>query len=526
MSQGSPRPRLEAIADKLELARTFPKAALAEVRAHLSRPRIDDPMLVDWTDVPFVTIDGPTSRDLDQALHVEQLSGGGFRVRYALADAAHYVPAKSALFAEALARGGTYYFPGFNLPMLPPELSEGLVSLNPKVDRRALVFVVELDARGEIVSTELERARIHSHAKLSFGEVQDFYDTPEKSPLSATAFASSLRGLRAVGELRMALADERDIVRYRRREIEVKLDGEPVELVALEAMRESVELYNEQLSLLVNREGGRLLREHPSPILQPIFRIHGAPDPERLDALAALAERAATAHGFDATRIAPDKGSHLRDFLAKLPQEGRERRLSRALERQAILVNVRSEFSTSPAGHFGVGAEVYARFSAPMREIVGIFVHKELLEMLGLASPEDVAADEALREAVVAAANRSRQVQRKVNDEVNRLVIDRLFSRDIATEQATRRSHVGTVMGISPSKVHVELDTPGLDVKAYVRDLGAQRSGAWLEVTDAGACLRVRGTGELVCRIGDEVRVTALAHDPRQDRWVLSLSAA
>jgi ribonuclease R len=516
------RAALDAVVHALELPTRFSAEVDAEVARHLADPQVDDPLLVDWTDLPFVTIDGPTSRDLDQALFLER-HGAGVRVRYALADAAHYVPVGSALFAEALARGGTYYFPGFNVPMLPRALCEGLVSLNPNVERRALVFVVDLDERGEVVETSLERARIRSQAKLAFGDVQAFYDDRASSPLAHAPFAESFELLRVVGERRMLLAAERDVVRYRRRELAVTLEGEPVELVALEAVRVPVELYNEQLSLLVNREGGRLLREHPAPHLQPIYRVHGAPDPVRLDALAALARAAADLHGLDRAEVAPHPGEHLRDFLERLPQQGRAQRLARALERQAILVNVRSEFRAEPAEHFGVGAEVYARFSAPMREIVGIFVHKELLELLGHLEPGDPEADERLRLAVVDAANRARSLQRKVNDQVNRLVIDRIFERDLKTPADRRPRRVGTVMGISPSKVHVELDDPGLDVKVYVRDLGAQRAGAWLDVAESGAALRVRGSGELVCRLGDEVTVRALGHDARQDRWILAV---
>src|SRR4029078_8753543 len=123
------------------------------------------------TGLPFVTIDGPSSKDLDQAIHVAR-EGDGYVVRYALADAACFVRPGTAVFAEALARGASFYFPGLSIPMLPRPLSEGIISLNPDGPRRALTFEVHLGSRGEILRTQLVHSRVRSRKKLAFGDVQ------------------------------------------------------------------------------------------------------------------------------------------------------------------------------------------------------------------------------------------------------------------------------------------------------------------------------------------------------------------
>lgn len=521
------RQALLQIANELEIRTEFDDRARAEVEAVLASPGLDDPALEDMTGLPFVTIDGPTSKDLDQAVYIERGKGSGFEVFYALADASYYVPSSGALFHEALRRGASYYFPGFSIPMLPRELSEGLVSLNPDVLRRAMVFVCSLDDQGAIRSTRVVRARIKSRKKLTFEGVQDFYDDPGKSPITGEPYAESLELLRKVGEKRLEQSEVADVVRYRRREIEVKLDEAELGFVVLEAARFAVEVYNEQISLLVNREGGRLLAEAKHPRLQPIYRVHPAPDPEKLGALRALTAGIARTHGLAPERFALGEGESLNDLLSRLPreepgeQQGITARVAQAVERQAILVNMRSAFSTEPSRHFGVGAEVYARFSSPMREIVGVFLHKEMLELLGLVTPGDNAVDEPLREMVVTAANRSRDLQRRVNDQTNRLVIDQLLSPDL--QQAERPRHRGTVMGITASKIHVELDTPGLDLKIYLRDVGKALGGVWLEIADDGATLVTKEDRKLVCAVGDGVDVRVLGHDKGQDRWVLGL---
>lgn len=524
----SVRESLLQIATEAGVALDFPEAVTTEVARIDLKAALADPDLVDWTHLPFVTIDGPTSRDLDQALHVEQ-QGDVTVVRYALADAAFFVPKGSALFEESLARGASVYFPSFSAPMLPRELSEGVVSLNPDGPRRALSFEVHVDERGHVLETKVLRTRIHSRAKLSFPEVQRFYDEPSQSPLRGRDFEPSLHALQAVGR---ALADEarrRDVTRYRRTETELVVqerDGEEW-LDLVDAPRAEVELYNEQLSLLVNREGARLLSESPLDYVEPIYRVHPAPPDERVHALRHIVAGIVAAHQLpDSWRLDPEHES-LTEYLLRLPTEGHEGRIAAAIHRQAIVVNARSSFSSDPGGHHGVGAEAYARYSAPMREVVGVFVHHEMLEVLTRAG----GADPTLRARVVESANRSKDVQRKVNELVFRLFLDGLLSRDakLPLEQRPRRR--GTVMGLTSSKLHVALDEPRADVKLYLRDIGralgtqaGSRTPVWLVASEDGATLADKATGAVLTRVGDEVSVVLEGKDEKQDRWILQLA--
>src|SRR5262245_37248572 len=119
------QPGFQHLAAAAGLSVEFPPAVATEVDAYLDAPRIDDHALVNRTALAFLTIDGPGTRDLDQAVHVED-TGKGFHLRYAIADASYYVRPGTALFDEALARGASFYLPGASVPMLPRALSEGL----------------------------------------------------------------------------------------------------------------------------------------------------------------------------------------------------------------------------------------------------------------------------------------------------------------------------------------------------------------------------------------------------------------
>jgi ribonuclease R len=127
---GSMLARIYAIAVAHRLDPVFPAGVKEEVESLLQEPGIWEPGLSDLTSIPFCTIDGPDTRDLDQALHV-LATDGGFQLSYALADASWFVTPGSALFGEAVHRASSFYLPGLVIPMLPRELSEGVCSLNP-----------------------------------------------------------------------------------------------------------------------------------------------------------------------------------------------------------------------------------------------------------------------------------------------------------------------------------------------------------------------------------------------------------
>ncbi len=515
---GTPRAAMYAIAGRHRLRPIYGAAVMREVDHHCADPGVDAPDLEDLEEVPFVTIDGPSTRDLDQAAFIAR-DGDGFLLRYALADPAHAVAPGSALFDEALRRGATYYLPGLAIPMLPHALSEGVVSLNEGQRRRAVVFDMHIDDAGACTSTTIRRARIRSRAQLTFGGVQRFLDGD--APLGCDEAEDSIRLLRPLGELLMAAARDREVIEYRRQETEVKIDGEEgLTFVVQLGGRTVVERYNEQLSLLCNVEGAKFLREHRNePLVQAIFRVHPAPEPRRYDELRQMIEALVKRHRLDPSRWRWDpRAQSLGDYLSSLPSDGDHGRLAQAVHRQAVLVNVRSSFSPEAAGHFGVGAEVYARFSAPMREIVGIFLHKEVFEQLR-GEPSGPQDDEALREAVVERANEAKQLQKKITKEANLVVLDRVFARDMAAADAPWRR--GTVMGLTRSKVHVVLDDPAaVEVKVYLRPLEA-RLGRDLQRSDDRAAL-LDGEQEL-CRLGDAVEIRVIGRDGL--RWDLDLRA-
>jgi len=210
--------------DRLHVRINYPPEVMREADRIILSPGMDDKDIEDYTALPFVTIDNDGSRDLDQAVYVER-DGPGYRIWYAIADASYYVKPGSALFSESLKRGASFYLPSFTVPMLPPELSEGIISLNPDVKRRSLLFIMKIDGRGICLSTEIKRGVIISRGKLSYSGVQEFYDDPAAGSFHGREFEPSLLMLQEAGRLLAGQSAERGVISFERNELEAAIES-------------------------------------------------------------------------------------------------------------------------------------------------------------------------------------------------------------------------------------------------------------------------------------------------------------
>lgn len=525
----SARAALYRILAHFGISPLYPSEVEAEATACVESPGLDNEQLEDLTHLPFVTIDNIGSRDLDQALYVTT-SAEGFEVWYALADASHYVRPGSKLFEEALARGATYYLPSLAAPMLPPALSEGIISLNPEVQRRSVVLIMTIDEAGEGVGTRVIRAVIRSRAQLTYDEVQRFHDAPESSPLRDQEFTESLTLLREVGERRIAEARGRDVITYDRSELIVEIDPDDERrFVASARRRNDVELWNEQISLLCNMEGARLLAgAADAPHVQAVYRVHHRPTPEALASLCRTIAALVEAHGLEPARFSwrprslHADGESLADYLERFPDGPEHRRLRRSIERVAMRMSEPAAFSVEHGPHYGVGAPGYSRISAPMREIVGIFTHKELLEHLGDPNEAcDNCADEALRLEVIEAGNRARGLQREMAKHADKLVLDQLLRADLDHELEQRPWRTATITTVRPTRIYVELDELPLTLKVYLRHLPSLRVED-LQVDPEGVALSDEQGGWRFV-VGQPVQVRVRDHAGEVNRWIFDL---
>ncbi|UTX54064.1 RNB domain-containing ribonuclease [Leucobacter aridicollis] len=270
---------LTALREAGGIVDAFPPEALAEaVSATPPTPELD------LRDIGFVTLDPAESRDLDQAFHIERRTGGGFVIRYAIADVPGFVAAGGALDAEARRRGQTLYLPDGSVPLHPRELSEGRASLLPNEERTAFVWTIELDTDGRaafdgaaVSPARVERALIRSCAKLDYVSAQLTLDSGAAGSGPA---AEALTLLREVGELRISCERARGGASLNMPEEEVLRDNSGYRIERRFPLR--VEEWNAQLSLLTGMAAGRImldggigiLRTMPSPDATALAEFH------------------------------------------------------------------------------------------------------------------------------------------------------------------------------------------------------------------------------------------------------------
>ena len=517
---GSPLAKVYELLARHDLNPVSTAAELAEAQAALDAPGFED-RITNYSDLPFVTIDNEDSRDLDQAIFVSE-TDAGFVVYYALADAAYYARPGMAIYDRALARGSSYYLPGMAVPMLPEALSEGLVSLNPGVERRAVIFATRLYLDGTVLTTQVHRALIISRAKLTYDGVQAFFDADCTGPLADQEFTESLMVFRIVGERLIRQAIARGMAEFNRVEASIAIPADnPRELRVETRERNDVERWNEQLSLLCNIEGARILLEHgrDNADLHSVFRVHLPPLEQRLAVLDRVLASIAVELDDDAWRWKRRDRQTLTAYLAQLPAGEEHARRRAAVERQILYANRASEFTEVAGPHHALAVDGYARFSSPMREVVGIFTHKELLEVLGMEKPRDRDADEELRAQVIDSANSARRLQRTLDKEVGLLAIDSLLHSDLEADPEDRPWRTGTVVGIRPTRVYLAPDEFPIDLKLYTTDLEDQLDTTYDFAT---SCLVPTGDAPRI-RVGDAIRFRTRTFNPQRRRFLFDI---
>jgi exoribonuclease R len=350
------------------------------------RPRVE---------LPFVTIDPPGSRDLDQALHIERRDDG-HRVHYAIADVAAFVKPGGAIDREARARAVTVYAPDRKAPLHPPVISEGAGSLLPGEWRAAVLWTLDLDGRGELASVDVRRVAMRSVEQRTYADVP-----AELAPL-----------LREVGERRLELERERGGIQLEVPEQEVvrEDDAWTVHYRAPEPSEE----HNAQVSLMTGmaaaslmlRAGVGVLRTQPQPEERALERL-------RRQALALRVDwPAATPYAEFIRSLDPTQPAH-----AALLHE------ATAVGRAATY----TAFDGAPppvASHFALAAP-YAHATAPLRRLQDRFVSECCLAACaGVAPPGWVRSGlEALPEAMQAGSRRAGAVERAVVDLVEAVVL-------------------------------------------------------------------------------------------------------
>jgi ribonuclease R len=358
-----------------EIPWEWPEAVLAEAGSLEAEPREEDKALrVDLRDRAFVTIDGEDARDFDDAVYCEKRRGG-WRLWVAIADVSHYVRPGSALDEEAANRGNSVYFPERVVPMLPEALSNGLCSLNPGVDRLAMVCEMELGRTGKLLRYQFYEAVIHSHARLTYTQVAEVLAQGQHADVDPRRYAD-LQRLHALFKVLRAARDERGAIDFDTVETRIVFDAQRKIESIVPVERNEAHMLIEECMLCANVAAARFYEEADWPIL---YRVHQGPSAERLENLRGfLGELGLDLGGGDK----PSPGDY-RQLLAQVA--GRDD----ASVIQTMMLRSLSQAVYQPenGGHFGLDYPAYAHFTSPIRRYPDLLVHRGIRRMVRSAEP-------------------------------------------------------------------------------------------------------------------------------------------
>ncbi len=382
----------------------------------------------DFTNIPFVTIDSATTRDMDDALYAEETEEG-WRLSVAIADASLFIEPDSVLDAAANKRLTTTYLPGLTLPMLPEALSEELISLVPEQVRPAVVFQLTVKPNGEISEFNLTLASIISQAKLSYADVSSWIET-DTFPDEHTSLKTLYAACHALGEYRKS----KTAVMKNRIDYRIRVNDEfQVTQIEIEQNNLARDLVEEAM-LATNSQVANWLKQDKA-----LFMAHAGFKPDRESELKGLLRDYCPS-------VANSDSSKLEEFtsILKAAASVQDFPLMKVLQKRFD----RGYWSQTRSEHFGLGFEQYTTATSPIRKYADLTIHRLLKSKI---VNQDNVIDANVADDFNSRGNQSRNAAQSIE---NRLRLNWLASQD-------NKVWVGTIVHINSNGIVVQLNENG-----------------------------------------------------------------
>lgn len=326
----------------------------------------------DLRDVRMVTIDGEDAKDLDDAVSIERLDNGRYRLGVHIADVSHYVREKNPLDKEALKRGTSVYLIDRVIPMLPKKLSNGICSLNPKVDRLTLSCIMDIDSSGKVLEHEIVESVIRTNERMTYTDVTKILK--DNDPELSKRYDYLLDDFKAMEELCNILykkRTKRGAIDFEFEESKIILNefGKPIDIKPYE--REIANRIIEEFMLVCNETVAEHMFWSHLPF---VYRIHEDPDEEKLEKFREFIYNL----GYIVKWNGEVKPRNLQEILEKVRGKKEETVVSTLLLRSMM----RAKYSPECVGHFGLAAKYYCHFTSPIRRYPDLQIHRIIKEFI------------------------------------------------------------------------------------------------------------------------------------------------
>lgn len=356
------------------LPEEFPKKVIDEAN-YVSSQDLEDEIArrLDLRHLEIFTIDGEDAKDLDDAISIEVLPNGNYKLGVHIADVTHYVREKSKLDKEALKRATSVYLVDKVIPMLPKQLSNGVCSLNPFEDKLTLSCIMEIDENGKVVNSEIAETVINSKARMTYTEVSDILEKDdEKLKQTFAKQVEDFKNAEKLARILMKRRERRGAIDFDFPEAKIILnrEGKVVDIKCYE--RRISNKMIEEFMLVANET----VAEHFYGLQLPfVYRIHETPSAEKMEDL----------NKFIATFGYHIKGD-LEDVHPKEIQSLVEKIKGTKEEESISTIALRSmkqaKYSPQCIGHFGLAAKYYCHFTSPIRRYPDLQIHRIIKEQL------------------------------------------------------------------------------------------------------------------------------------------------
>ncbi|HEX6464880.1 MAG TPA: ribonuclease R, partial [Vicinamibacterales bacterium] len=437
-----------------------------------------------------VTIDGEHARDFDDAITIARLPNGHFWLGVHIADVAHYVPEGTALDEEAYERGTSVYFPDRAVHMFPAELSTGLCSLNPDVDRLVQSCLMEIDRRGDVVRYEIHDGVIHSDARMTYTDVNAILT--DRDPALMKKFNRLVPMFETMQELFGILngrRKRRGSIDFDLKEPEIVLDDEGMveDIIALE--RNVAHRIIEEFMLVANETVAQHLDEHHVPTL---YRVHERPDPMRVEEFEEFTSTLGYSLGAPPNDVTPRHFQHLVERIHGKPEE-------KPIAFLMLRTMQKARYDPSNLGHFGLAASSYTHFTSPIRRYPDLVVHRTLRESRrGMSDDRREELTEELPEVARHTSERERRA-----DEAERELVQWKKVRFMADQVGDEFD--GYITGVTAFGLFVELIDHFVEGMVHVSTMADD----YYRFVERAHILRGENTGR-VYRLGDRVNVQVI----------------
>ncbi|WP_165901836.1 VacB/RNase II family 3'-5' exoribonuclease [Reinekea marinisedimentorum] len=383
----------------------------------------------DLTELPFLTIDATTTRDIDDALYAEATENG-WHLWIAIADAASFISSGSILDKAALQRLNTTYLPGLVLPMVPQKLSNEAMSLVENEVRPAVVFKMALTKDGSITRFEPSLAKVKNHAKLNYAEVSEWLDTGAELPENARALSTVFDATRALAQWRRANSNPP----LDRADFRIRVDEQFNVSEIEKELRNSARDLVEEAMVATNYQVALWLKDSAAP-----FMTHAGFKADRETELKGLLREFAPA-------VSELDGANLEQFIQimKVANETTGFPLASVLQKRFD----RGQWQTQAAPHFGLGLPCYTNATSPIRKYSDLVIHRIIKAKL---QNEEFNADNDLVEQLNERGSASRFVSQNIEN--------RLRYQWLAKNKAAEFD--GTIAHINASGLSIELNDNG-----------------------------------------------------------------